>query len=46
MRKFKQESKFTPGSYIPMTINNYISNNFVTVGIVSSDIWILKKKQE
>lgn len=43
MRKFKNEGEFVPGSYIPRSIDKYITENFNEVGVVNNEIWILEK---
>lgn len=43
-RKFNNEGKFVPGSYVPENLDRFISDNFKNIGTVNNNIWILEKK--
>lgn len=44
-RPFANEAFYTPGTYKPLKINNYIEQNFQLEEKIDKDIWILRKKQ-
>ncbi len=43
-RKFNQEGKYIPGSYIPVLIDRYIELNYLPFEKIDDDIYILKKQ--
>jgi len=43
-REFGNETSFTPGSYVPSFLDQYIRNNYQQYKKISENIWILKRK--